>query len=270
MVLFTTHKQFHSTSSQGRFDLQRDVTFNSYGTGAGRIEWKFPHKNHLFFGSIPLNQSEHIVLARTVTFQAQTFGTGLTASTRLQSYLLTPGYQYDIIRSKQGHLGIVARLDLFYIKGSLNVAAQTLNGTLHSAHASSATLRASLLALGPYFRYYLIPNSTQLSVAGNVPGMSSLVQTLCFFLRYGWRVTESIFRSAGRLSGKLPARRPFDNRSDRTITDPARCKRGACSFVLTKQNTEQDVLGGTKEKKRYGTKSKGNIQKAKHSCDFWR
>ena len=250
MVLFTTHNQFHSTGSQGRSDLQRDAIFNSYGTGAGRIEWKFPPKNDPFFGSIPFNQSEHIVLARRVTFQAQTFATGLTASTRLQSHLLTPGYQYAIICSRQGHLGIVARLDLFYIKGSLNVAVQTLNGTLHTAHASSATFRAPLPALGPYFRYYLIPNSMQLSVAGNVPGMYFFLgTTLCFFLGYGWRVTESIFRSAGRLSVKFTARHPVDNRSDRAETDPARCKRGACSLVLTKQNTKQGGLGGTKEKK---------------------
>lgn len=168
---------FHGMGSQGRFDLQADANFNSYSTGLGRVEWKFTRKNHLFLGSLPVDQSKNVVLARTVTFQGQTFPVGLSASTHLQTYFITPGYQYDIIRRKQGHIGIVAQLDLLYIRGSLNVAAQTLNGSFHSAQTSSATLRAPLPVLGPDFRYYLIPNSNRLFVAGNVLGM--------YFFGYG-------------------------------------------------------------------------------------
>jgi hypothetical protein len=162
---------FHGTGSQGRFDLQGDAKFNSYSTPAGRIEWKFTRKNHLYFGSIPLDQTRNVMLTRTVFFQGQTFGAGLSAEARLQNYFLTAGYQYDIIRRKQGHFGIVAQLDLMYIKGSLQAAAQTLNGTLHAAQSSSATLRAPLPVIGPDFRYYLIPNSSRLFVAGDVLGM---------------------------------------------------------------------------------------------------
>ena len=168
---------FHGTGSQGRFDLTADANFNSYNTGAGIIEWKFTRKNHLFVGAVPLNQSKQIVLNRTIVFQGQTFSPGLAASARLQTYFITPGYQYDIIRRRQGHLGIVAQLNLMYINGSLKVAAQTLNGTLHTAQASSATLRAPLPVFGPDFRYYLIPNSNRLFVAGNVLGM--------YFFGYG-------------------------------------------------------------------------------------
>jgi hypothetical protein len=106
-----------------------------------------------------------------VLFEGQTFAAGLTAKARLQNYFLTAGYQYDIIRRKQGHLGIVAQLDLMYVKGSLNAAAQTLNGTFHTAQTSSATVRAPLPVLGPDVRYYLIPNSNRLFVAGDVLGM---------------------------------------------------------------------------------------------------
>jgi hypothetical protein len=168
---------FHGTGSQGRLDLQSDVAFNSYSTGAGRIEWKFTRKNHLFAALLPVSQSKQTVLTHTVVFQGQTFGAGLATSARLQTYFITPGYQYDIIRRKQGHLGIVAQLDLMYIRGSLKVAAQTLNGNLFSAQASSATLRAPLPVLGPDFRYYVIPNSNRLFVAGNVLGM--------YFFGYG-------------------------------------------------------------------------------------
>jgi hypothetical protein len=168
---------FHGTGSQGQFDLQADAKFNAYNTGAGRVEWKFTHKNHLVVGALPLDQSRKVVLDRTILFQGQTYSAGLTASARLQNYFLTPGYQYDIIRRKQGHIGIVAQLDLLYIRGSWNATAQTLNGTLHGAQSSSATIRAPLPVAGPDLRYYPIPNSRRLFVAGDVLGM--------YFFGYG-------------------------------------------------------------------------------------
>ena len=168
---------FHGTGSQGRLDLQADAEFNSYSTGAGKIEWKFTRKNHLFLGALPLNQTREVQLSRTVVFEGQTYGAGLAASTRFHNYLLTPGYQYDIIRRKRGHLGIVAQLNLMYISANLKAAAQTLNGALHASQSSSATLRAPLPVAGPDFRYYLIPNSNRLFVTGNVLGM--------YFFGYG-------------------------------------------------------------------------------------
>lgn len=167
---------FHGTGSQGLFDLQKDASFNSYHTGVVRLEWKFTRKNHLHLGFLPLNQSKQTVLTRTVVFQGQTFDAGLFAKAELDSYLFTPGYQYDIIRRKRGHLGVVAQLDLFYIKGSLKTAAQIANGAPHFAEASSATLRAPLPVAGPDFRYYLT-NSNRFFVAGNLLGM--------YFFGYG-------------------------------------------------------------------------------------
>ena len=168
---------FHGTTSQGLLNLQTDVHFNSYSTGGGRVDWKFTRKNHLFVGAIPTNHSKQFVLARTIVFQGQTYDVDSTASARLQTFLFTPGYQYDIIRRKQGHLGIAVQLDVFSIKGSLNAAAQTVNGVVHSAEASSSTIRAPLPVAGPDFRYYLIPNSRRLFVDGNVFGM--------YFFGYG-------------------------------------------------------------------------------------
>ena len=168
---------FHGTGTQGRFDLQRDADFNSYSTGAGRIEWKFTRKNHLYLGVLPINQSKQVVLHENVVFQGQTFSAGIGASARLQSYLFTPGYKYDIFRRKQWHLGIATQLDLFYIKGTLKAAAQTSNGISFAGEQSSATLRAPLPVAGPDFRAYLIPNSSRLFVAGNLLGM--------YFFGYG-------------------------------------------------------------------------------------
>lgn len=167
---------FHGTGSQGRLDLHSDLNLNSYNTGFARLEWKFRRKNHLYLGFLPVNQSKEVALNRTVVFQGQTYDAGLTVAGRLQSDVLTPGYQYDIIRRRRGHLGIATQLNLFYIKGSLKASAQTVNGVPHVAQASSSTLRAPLPVAGPDFRYYLIPNG-RLFVAGNVLGM--------YFFGYG-------------------------------------------------------------------------------------
>ena len=72
-----------------------------------------------------------------------------------------------------------------YVKGSLNVAAQTLTERSTLLKPPRATLRAPLPVLGPDVRYYLIPNSNRLFVAGNVLGM--------YFFGYG---------NLSRLSGR--------------------------------------------------------------------
>ena len=167
---------FHGTGAQGRLDLQSDVNFNSYNTAFGRINWRFTRKNHLFVGVLPFDSTKQVSLSRTVFFQGQTFGAGLVASGRLQTDVIAPGYQYDIIRRRRGHLGIVAQLDLFYIRGSLSAAGQTLNGTTFAAQRSSSTLRAPLPVAGPDFRYYLT-KSGRLFVDANLLGM--------YFFGYG-------------------------------------------------------------------------------------
>jgi hypothetical protein len=168
---------FHGNTSQGLLNFQTDAHFNSYSTGGGRIDWKFTRKNHFYVGALPTNKTKQTVLNRTVVFQGQTFSAGLAASARLQTYFITPGYQYDIIRRQQGHLGIAAQVDLIYVQGNLKAAAQTLNGTSFNAQNSSAKLRPPLPVLGPDFRYYLIPNSNRLFLAGDVMGM--------YFFGYG-------------------------------------------------------------------------------------
>lgn len=167
---------FHGTGSQGRFDVQRDVNFNSYNTASTKVDWKFTHKNHLFVGFLPVNQTKQTVLSRTVFFQGQTFGAGLAAQGRLQSDMIAPGYQYDIIRRRRGHLGIVAQLDLFYVRGSLTAQAQTLNGTTFAFQRASSTLRAPLPVAGPDMRYYFT-KSGRVFVNANVLGM--------YFFGYG-------------------------------------------------------------------------------------
>jgi len=168
---------FHGTGTEGRLDLQRDIDLRSYNTGTMRVEWRFTRKNHLYFGLLPIRSTRELALSRTVEFEGQTFQAGLVARGKLETYAITPGYQYDIIRRRRGYLAIAAQLYLFYIRGSLNAAAQTFNGTPHSAQSSSSTIRAPLPVAGPDFRYYLIPGSRRLFVSGNLLGM--------YFFGYG-------------------------------------------------------------------------------------
>ncbi len=154
----------------GFVDFSRDFGFNTYSTFAGKFDWKFTRKNHFYVAASLFNQSNQVVLNRTVNFRGQTFPVGLTAKGDLQAYLIAPGYQYDIIRRKRGHLGLAVQVDLFNTTGTLSSAAQVLNGVQQAAKFNQASLLAPIPVAGPEFRLYLT-NSPRLFVEGNVYGM---------------------------------------------------------------------------------------------------
>jgi len=168
---------FRGTNGNGAFDLQNDINFQSYSTPAGEIDWKFTRKNHFYLSATDFSQTKQVVLNRTVNFQGQTYNVGAIVNAKLQSFVLIPGYRYDIIRRKQGNLGVQVQLDLFDIKGTSSAAAQVNNGLPQLATASSGKLRAPLPVAGPTFRIYVIPNSSRLFVTANVMGM--------YFFGYG-------------------------------------------------------------------------------------
>ncbi len=168
---------FTSAGRTGLLDLQRDVGFNSYNTFLGKVDWKFTHKNHLYFMATDFNQSKQVVLNRTVTFQGQTFNVNSVANGSLDSLLLIPGYQYDFIRRRQGSLGVQVQLDIIDVTGSLQTASQVNNGIPQAAAFSSGTIRAPLPVAGPTTRLYLIPNSGRLFLDANILGM--------YFFGYG-------------------------------------------------------------------------------------
>jgi hypothetical protein len=161
----------------GFFDLQKDIHFNSYSTFTVKLDWKFTRKNHLYFIATNFDQTKQVVLGRTVVFQGQTFNAGAAASGQLQSLVLIPGYQYDIIRRRRGSLGLQAQLDIFDITGTVSAAAQVNGGVPQAATRSSGSLRAPLPVAGPTVRYYLLPDSSRLFVTANVLGM--------YFFGYG-------------------------------------------------------------------------------------
>lgn len=158
------------SADSGSVDLQKDLGFNTYSTFAGKIDWKFTRKNHLYFFGSSFSHSRQTVMNRTIVFQGQTFVVGSTTQSSLKSNLFAPGYQYDIIRRKRGHLGIAVQVDLFDSSANISAAAKVVNGVQQAAVSASGSLLAPIPVAGPEFRLYLL-NSPRLFVEGNVYGM---------------------------------------------------------------------------------------------------
>jgi len=165
-----------AAGQNGFISFDRDFAFREYSTFLGRLDWKFTRKNHLYFTSAPFSQSNEVVLNRTITFRGNTYFTGATARGQLQATVYAPGYQYDILRGKRGHLGIAAQLNIFHTTGKISAAAQVTGAGNHQAAASSsASLLAPIPVGGPEFRLYLLKD--RLFINGNGFGM--------YFLGYG-------------------------------------------------------------------------------------
>ena len=160
----------HAAGENDIIDFQKDLAFNDYSTITGKIDWKFTHKNHLYFTVTPFDTSHTTVLNRTIVFRGQTFEVGAATNGSLHALLVAPGYQYDIIRRRRGHLGIGVQMDLFDTTAKLTAVAQSTGngGTQQAAASASASLLAPIPVAGPDFRYYL---TNRISLDGNVMGM---------------------------------------------------------------------------------------------------
>ncbi len=162
---------FQGSSENDVIDLSKDLNFSSYSTFSGKLDWKFTRKNHLTLAGSAFDQSRTLTLNRTIVYQGQTFDAGLVTHAQLSAPVYAPGYQYDIIRRKRGHLGVAVQIDLFDAKATLNAAAQvTGDGVQHAGVSAKGSLLAPIPVAGPDFRYYLT-NSPRLYVEGNVLGM---------------------------------------------------------------------------------------------------
>jgi hypothetical protein len=158
-------------------DFQRDLGFNSYSTGGGMLDWKFTHKNHFYVVLVPLFSSKQFILTRTITFQGQTFNVGAQVNSQLHAFFISPGYQYDIIRRKRGHLGLGVQMDLFKSNAKITAAGSVTGGsTASGSYSASGSLLAPIPVAGPQFRLYLT-DSPRVFVEGNVFGM--------YFFGYG-------------------------------------------------------------------------------------
>lgn len=158
-------------------DFHRDLEFGSYSTFAGKIDWKFTHKNHFYVVIIPLWSSKSTTLSRDIVWDGNPIHVGSVVQSELHSVEVAPGYQYDIIRRRRGHLGVAVQIDLFNSTAKIAAAAQvTGDGTQQAAVSASKSLLAPLPVAGPEFRLYLT-NSPRLYLEGNVYGM--------YFFGYG-------------------------------------------------------------------------------------
>ncbi len=152
-------------------DLKRDLAFGSYSTFSGKVDWHFKRKMHLYVEVAPFNTSRQRVLDRSFTFQGQTFHAGATTATSLNTFYVAPGFQYDFIRRKRGHLGLAAQFDLFHTTAKLEAAGQvTGSGEQQGAVSAKGSLNSPIPVLGPEFRYYLT-KTPKLFVEGNLMGM---------------------------------------------------------------------------------------------------
>ena len=159
-----------ASNGSDTIDFQKDLGFNSYSTFVGKVDWRFTRKNHLYLVGANFTQDRQHVLTRTITYQGQTFDVGLTTQAHLAAPLIAPGYQYDILRRKRGHLGIGLQIDLFNASASISAKAQVVNGMQFPAMSASSSLLAPIPVAGPEARFYLT-NSPRVFVEGNLYGM---------------------------------------------------------------------------------------------------
>ena len=141
-------------------DIQKDLGFNSYSTFSGKVDWKFTHKNHFYVAFSPFYTSRQTTLVRDITFQGQTFTAGTTVNSDLHAFLVAPGYQYDIIRRKRGHLGLGVQIDLFNTNAKIAGVGQESGGSGQAVSASGSLL-APIPVAGPEFRLYLTDSPPQ-------------------------------------------------------------------------------------------------------------
>ena len=176
----------------GTIDITKDLGFSSYSTFTGKVDWKFTRKNHLYLVVNPVDFSHQTILTRTIEFQGQTFAAGLTTQSELRTNLYAPGYQYDIIRRRRGHLGIAAQLDLFDTRASIT-ATGTLQvnggGVQQGTVSATGSLLAPIPVFGPEFRLYF---THRVYLQGNLYGM--------YFFGYGNFLSSS--RGLGVRLGK--------------------------------------------------------------------
>ena len=144
---------FQDATTGGVISLKKDFGFSSYSTFAGKVDWRFTRKNHLYVVGAPFDRSRQTVLQRTIVFRGQTFNVGVVTKANLNAPQIAPGYQYDIIRRRRGHLGVGVQIDFFNSGASLFAAAQTNNN--NQVIFAKTSLLAPIPVARPEFRFYL-------------------------------------------------------------------------------------------------------------------
>ena len=232
------------STESGAIDLKEQWGSKSSSSFAGKLDWRFTRKNHLYFIGVPFHRSNETILTRTIVFEGKTFEAGLTTQSNLDANMYGVGYQYDIIRRKHGHLGIAAQLNLFDINASFNAAAQvTGDGVHHAAVSASGSLMATIPVAGPEFRLYLT-NSPRVFLDGQVFGMyffgyGSYVSTAGSL---GFSITKHVSLRAGyQMGSRLVISNDSSTRSNRPQVDSERSHRWTAILLLIGMMAFQSV-----------------------------
>jgi len=169
----------------GPIDFHKDFNFGNYNTFYGLLEWKPRRKHHLDLYIAPNQSSASHVLNREIEFQGKTFFVGETIHTKLQSFIFSPGYEYDFISRPRGHLGFDFLVNLFVTTASIQTQGGIIGpgGSVTTPRYASKSLFAPLPTGGPIFRYYMVPR--RLNLDGAISGM--------YFFGYGNFISTSGF-----------------------------------------------------------------------------
>ncbi len=166
---------FSGKAEKVPIDLSKDLSFNSYSTFTGKVDWRFTRKNHLLVGVTPLySSSKNVTLNREIIFDGVTYDAGAVISSKFDSTLWTPGYRYDIIRRNHGTVGIDAYMYLIDSSASINGVGTITNSdgsTQTGTVKASGSLLAPIPVFGPSFYWYPMKQSPKLTVEGNILGM---------------------------------------------------------------------------------------------------
>jgi hypothetical protein len=160
---------FTASSDQLSFDLSRDFRFGSYSTFSGGVDWHFKRKHHFIFNASPVYSSRSDTLTRDITFRGVTYNLGATVDVQFNSLAFAPGYQWDFTRRRQGYVALAVAMNLLDSTGSIN-GIGNLNG-VSATYKSSGSVLAPIPVLGLTGRWYLIHDSTRLSLQGTFQGM---------------------------------------------------------------------------------------------------
>ena len=169
----------------GPIYFQKDFDFGDYNTFYGLLDWKPRRKHHIYFYIAPNQSSSDHVLTRQIEFHGQTFFVNEKVHAELQSFIFSPGYEYDFFSRPRGHFGINFQVNLFDWKASINTQGGVVlpDGTVTTARGASKSALLPLPTGGPTIRYYLVPS--RLYVDGQISGM--------YFFGYGNFISASGF-----------------------------------------------------------------------------
>src|SRR5271154_276552 len=160
---------FGANGSNNYVNFNKDFGYGDFSTFTGKIDYHYRHKHHLLLNVTPIYESKTATINRTIMFQGETYDIGAGVHSSLRTWNVAPGYQYDIIRTDHGFLGLEVDVNLVDTRAALSLAVNA--GGVSGSSSRSNSAFAPLPAVGPVFRWYPLHDSNRLSIDGSFRGM---------------------------------------------------------------------------------------------------